>query len=157
MDKSIMSRRINELETARRQSAQAAMQEQILTRHMERLRKEEAELQKSIPDFSLEAELNNSVTGKKFRDLTAPGSAMSVTDAYRLVHWEEIDRARREEANRKAMEAVAGSVARGQQRPRENNPTAGGGTSQFVPYSQRSKAELAEMVKKAKRGEKVWL
>lgn len=156
VDQSILQRRVGELEREKKQSAEQAMREQILSRHVAQLRTQEAELKKAVPEFSLEKELNDPTTGEQFRRLTQPGSGLSVQDAYRLIHWKEIEEARQAEANRKAMETVAASMARGAQRPRENDPTAGTGTHQYVPYGQRSKAELDEIKKRVKRGEKVY-
>ena len=144
------------LENEKRQSVQQQMEAQILGAHMSRLRKEEAELKKIIPDFSLDKELNDPVTGKKFKDLTQPGLALGVWDAYRLIHWQEMEEANRKSTAEQSMAAVAASIAAGQQRPRENNPSAGGGVSQYTPYSQRSKEELKDIVKRAKRGEKIY-
>lgn len=152
-----LRRRVAQLEGERTESVQKQMQNQMLDQHMRRLRQQEAELQKTVPGFSLAKELNDPVTGKKFKDLTMPGSALSVMDAYRIIHWDEIERANREAAAKQSMAAVAGSIAAGQQRPRENNPSAGGGSRQYVPFSQRSKAEQQEIIKRVKRGEKVSL
>lgn len=152
-----LRRRVAQLEGERTESVQKQMQNQMLDQHMRRLRQQEAELQKTVPGFSLAKELNDPVTGKKFKDLTMPGSALSVMDAYRIIHWDEIERANREAAAKQSMAAVAGSIAAGQQRPRENNPSAGGGSRQYVPFSQRSRAEQQEIIKRVKRGEKVSL
>ena len=152
-----LRRRVAQLEGERTESVQQQMRNQMLDQHMRRLRQQEAELQKTVPGFSLAKELEDPVTGKKFKDLTMPGSALSVMDAYRIIHWDEIERANREAAAKQSMAAVAGSIAAGQQRPRENNPSGGGGSRQHVLFSQRSKAEQQEIIKRVKRGEKVSL
>lgn len=152
-----LKRRVTELEGEKKQSVQQEMQNRILDQHMTKLRQQELELRKSVPDFSLDKELNDPETGKKFRDLTMPGSGWSVMDAYRLIHWDAIQKANKEAAAKQAMAAVAGSIAAGQQRPRENNPSAGSGSSQHALFSQRSKAEKEDIIKRVKRGEKVYL
>jgi len=51
-------------------------------RHIEGLRQEGEELKKTFPNFDLQNELQNPV----FRRMTAPGSGLTVADAYYAVH-----------------------------------------------------------------------
>ena len=155
VDTEQLRQRVQVLEEEKQLSVQKQVEKEILDRHMRSLRQQEAEIRKSFPNFSLDKELGDPENGKKFRDLTMPGSGLSVMDVYRMLHWKEIEAANKQAAAKLSMDAVAASIASGQQRPRENNPAAGSGTSQYVPLSQRSKAEREEIVRRVKRGEKI--
>lgn len=156
-DMAMLRHKVAQMEDERTQSAQQQMQERIVMQHMTRLRNEEAELKKTYPEFSLDKEVNDPKTGDDFRRLTQPGQAVSLAQAYYLIHRKEIEQQMQQDATRKAMEAVAGSIATGQQRPRELNPGSSAGTSQHTPYNLKSAEERRAIKERVKRGEKVYL
>lgn len=99
-------------EAVQRQSGQSAM----LRQHFARLVRQGEELRRSFPDFDLMEEMQNPA----FVRLTAPGTGISVKDAFYAIHGEEIQRESMQYAARKAGDRIAASVQAGASRPLEN-------------------------------------
>ena len=77
---------------------------------------EQRRLQETYPGFDLQTELENPV----FARLTAPGSLISVEDAYFAVHRKEIQTAAMQVAAQKTAQQISNSIQAGQRRPAEN-------------------------------------
>ena len=111
-------------------------------------------LKETYPGFDLQAELENPV----FARLTAPGSLISLEDAYFAVHRKEIQTAAMQVAAQKTAQQISNSIQAGQRRPAEN-----GSTSQAASISApatMSRARRAEIKRRmniaAANGEKLY-
>ena len=102
------------------QAAPGAMEKRqgnpALRQHFERLVRQGEELRQSFPGFDLMQEMQN----PEFVRLTAPGTGMSVKDAFFALHGEEIQRQSMLYAAQRAGERLAASVQAGASRPMEN-------------------------------------
>ena len=97
-----------EQEKARRDAA--------LRRHFAELTQQGEELKQVFPDFDLMAEMQNPA----FVRMTAPGTGVSVKDAFYAVHGEDIQRESMQYAAQQAGRRIAASVQAGASRPVEN-------------------------------------
>lgn len=111
---------------------------------------EAAELRKIYPDFDLNAELSD----PRFKSLIMtknPQYKISMKDAFRIVHFDELNRA----AEKAAAIAVTKSLNARGQRPPENG--SGGGSGVIVKNDVRAltKKDRAEIARRVSRGEKI--
>lgn len=145
------------VEEIRKRDQQARQQrdfvEQNMRAHFDGLRQQEAALKAQYPDFDLGRELQN----KKFAQLVAPGSLMSLEDAYYAVHRQEIMAAQQQAAQAAAMQAASQSIQAGKARPQENGTVSRG----VAPASTAMTREQRESLKRriyaaAARGEKIY-
>ena len=102
---------------ARMKGAQgSAQREAALRQHFARLTEQAEELKRTFPDFDLMREMQNPA----FLRMTAPGTGMSVKDAFYAVHGEDIQRESMQYAAVQAGRRIAASVQAGASRPVEN-------------------------------------
>ena len=87
-----------------------------LRRHFADLIRQGEELKQIFPDFDLMTEMQNPA----FVRMTAPGTGVSVKDAFYAVHGEDIQRASMQYAAAQAGRRIAASVQAGAARPVEN-------------------------------------
>ena len=90
--------------------------EETMRSHLDALRREESLLRRTRPDFDLGAELRDPA----FARLVAPGSPVSLEDAYYALHRRELEREQHEAAERAALENASRSILAGRARPIEN-------------------------------------
>ncbi len=113
----------------------------------------EAESVRSVyGDFSLDEELRN----PQFRSLIMtknPQYAISMLDAYRITHFDEISQA----AEAAAAEKVAKSVSARAARPTENGLGAGSGVVVKSDVKSFTKKDRQEIARRVARGEKIVL
>ena len=106
---------------ARMKGEQAGFQrEEVLRQHFARLARQAEELKKTFPGFDLMQELRNPA----FVRMTAPGTGVSVKDAFYAVHGEDIQRDSMQYAAIQAGRRIAASVQAGASRPLENGVQA---------------------------------
>ena len=102
---------------ARMKGEQAnAQREASLRQHFARLTRQGEELKQTFPDFDLMREMRNPA----FVRMTAPGTGVSVKDAFYAVHGEDIQRESMQYAAIQAGRRIAASVQAGASRPVEN-------------------------------------
>ena len=102
---------------ARMKGEQAnAQREAALRQHFARLTRQGEELKQTFPDFDLMREMRNPA----FVRMTAPGTGVSVKDAFYAVHGEDIQRESMQYAAVQAGRRIAASVQAGASRPVEN-------------------------------------
>ena len=156
----VLTQREQELETLRTQQKMSVQQQMIrdvldggAVNIVARLNQQAATLRAEFPSFSLETEMQNDM----FVKLTQPGM-LSVEDAYRAVHRKEIEAARQQAMQQRAMAAAEATVRAGQARPKENGSAAGTVINR-VPPAKRSREERRELCRQIKaaaaRGEKL--
>ena len=92
------------------------LEQRRLQEHFDGLVQQAAKLQEMYPGFDLQTELENPA----FARLTAPGSLVSVEDAYFAVHRKEIQTAAMQVAAQKTAQQISNSIQAGQRRPAEN-------------------------------------
>ena len=109
-------RQQQEREQARRQR-EAQLQE-----HFNMMQAQADALKKLYPDFDLQRELQN----PEFVRRTAPGSGMSVEDAFYSIHHGEVMQRQAEEIALRARADAAAGYRANQARPRENGSSATG-------------------------------
>lgn len=100
-------------------------QEQQFQAHFEGLQQQAAEFQKVVPGFDLMQELNN----PKFAQWTSPAVGMTVEQAFRALHGDEMNAALMRSTAQKTGEMYSNAIASGSMRPVENgsnsqNPSA---------------------------------
>lgn len=96
------------------------VREENLRRHYVSLREQETRLRQTYPNFDLNVEMQNPA----FARMTAPGSLLTLEQAYNAVHHSEIVAAAQERAKKEAAEALSKSVQAGQARPQEAGRSA---------------------------------
>lgn len=110
----------------------------------------DAEGVKSLyPSFDLRNELQNG----QFRDLLKAG--ISVQQAYELVHMDEIRDATARSAAKTASEQMAANIKNRASRPSENGTSSQSAVVVKSDVSKLTRAERAEIARRAQRGEKI--
>ena len=111
---------------------------------------QEAESVKGLyPGFDLRAELQSG----QFRDLLKAG--ISVQQAYELVHMDEIRDATARSAAKTASEQMAANIKSRAARPSENGTSSQSAVVVKNDVSKLTRAERAEIARRAQRGEKI--
>lgn len=147
-----IARRMDQLE--RQEERHAA--EERLAAHVRSLRQQEAQLQKTFPGFSLAGELDNPV----FRRLTAPGSGVSLEDAFYAVHHAQLQSAAAQVTARTVAEKLSDSMRANARRPVEAGTVSQTPALSSVDYSRMSQQERAALKQRirnaAARGQKLY-
>ena len=147
-----------ERDTARQQRQEAMnLEQQRIQQHFVRLEQQGEALKKVFPNFDLRKELQNPV----FARMTAPGTGiMSVEDAYRAVHRNEIEAAQSQVIAQRTAEKISNSIQAGSRRPDENGTSGQSASVTTFDYSKANKAQrdaLKQQIRAAAaRGEKLY-
>lgn len=136
---------------------QRTLQEQALSQHFARLEQQGEELKKIFPNFDLRTELQNPA----FARMTAPGKGlMSVEDAYRAVHRNEIDAAASHIIAQKTAEKISNAIQSGSRRPDESGVSSQAPSVSTFDYRKASPEQRAafkaDLRKKWANGETVY-
>lgn len=113
---------------------------------------EAAKVKAVYPDFDLSKELEN----PDFRALVSsknPEYAISMIQAYRMIHFDELSA----QAADSAAKAVTDSVAQRKARPSENGLGTSSGVAMGRDVSRLTKKERADIARRAMRGETITL
>ena len=124
--------------------------------HLRDLERQGEELRRYFPGFDLRQELRSPV----FARLTAPGTGISVEDAFYALHRQQIQAAAMDAAARTAARKISNAIRSGARRPVENG-TAGTAASVTSFDYRGATREQREALKSrirtaAARGEKVY-
>lgn len=133
------------------------IEQKMIDDHIANMERQGEELKKVYPDFDLRNELKND----SFSRMTAPGKGiMSVEDAYRAVHWREIQAAQSQVIVQRTAEQISNAIQSGSRRPDENGTSGQSPSVTTFDYSKASKAQreaLKQQIYAAKaRGEKLY-
>jgi DNA-binding transcriptional MerR regulator len=136
---------------------QRTLQEQALQQHFISLERQGEELKKIFPNFDLRKELQNPA----FARMTAPGKGiMSVEDAYRAVHRQEIDSAASQIIAQKTAEKISNAIQSGSRRPDESGASSQAPSVSTFDYSKASREQREafkrDLRARMARGEKVY-
>ena len=154
------AKRVDQMErdTERRKAQeQRTLQDQMISQHYAQLEQQGEELKKIFPNFDLRKELQN----PSFVRMTAPGKGiMSVEDAYRAVHRNEIDAAASQIIAQKTAEKISNAIASGSRRPNESGTSSQAPSVSTFDYSKASREQReafkADLRARMARGEKVY-
>jgi hypothetical protein len=154
------AKRVDQMErNTERQKAQEqrTLQEQALQQHFISLERQGEELKKVFPNFDLRKELQNPA----FARMTAPGKGiMSVEDAYRAVHRQEIDSAASQIIAQKTAEKISNAIQSGSRRPDESGASSQAPSVSTFDYSKASREQREafkrDLRARMARGEKVY-
>ena len=154
------AKRVDQMERdTERQKAmeQRTLQEQALQQHFISLERQGEELKKIFPSFDLRTELQNPA----FARMTAPGKGiMSVEDAYRAVHRNEIDAAAGQIIAQKTAEKISNAIQSGSRRPDEAGTSSQAPSVSTFDYRNASREQreaLKQRIRQAAaRGEKLY-
>ena len=126
-----------------------AQREAALRQHFARLNRQGEELKKTFPDFDLMREMQNPA----FVRMTAPGTGVSVKDAFYAVHGEDIQRESMQYAAVQAGRRIAASVQAGASRPVENGIQAAAPVMIGVDIRGMNKKQREEYRRRIQNGE----
>ena len=118
---------------------QEAARNRGFLQHMRHLEQQGQQLKQGFPEFDLRKELQNPV----FARMTAPGTGISLADAYYAVHRQEIQAA----AMEKAARNLSNAIRSGSHRPRESGIDAQAPSVTSFDYRKASR-EQREALKK---------
>lgn len=148
----------DEREKARNKAqAEKTLQQQAFDQHIQGLEQQGEALKKIFPSFDLRTELKNPA----FARMTAPGKGiMSVEDAYRAVHRQEIESASMQVVAQKTAQKISNAIQSGSRRPDEAGISSQAASVTAFNYRNASKEQrdaLKKRIYEAKaRGEKLY-
>ena len=145
------------MEQRREAEQQETLQEQALRQHYESLVRQGEELKKIFPKFDLQKELENPV----FVRMTAPGKGiMSVADAYKAVHHDELQIAGMQITAQKTAQKISNDIQAGNRRPDESGTSSQAPSVTTFDYRNASRDQREALKKRirdaAARGEKLY-
>ena len=145
------------MEQRREAELQETLQERALREHYDSLVRQGEAMKKVFPNFDLQKELQNPV----FARMTAPGKGlMSVEDAYKAVHHNELQIAGMQITAQKTMEMVSNSIQAGNRRPDESGVSSQAPSVTTFDYRNASREQREALKKRiydaAARGEKLY-
>ena len=111
-----LASRMDSSTQTRESSAAAQRRDAALRQHFAGLSEQAKEMAQAFPDFDLMREMRD----PRFLRMTAPGSGISVKDAFFAVHGEELQKDSMRYAAQRAGERIAASVQANASRPMEN-------------------------------------
>lgn len=133
-----------------------AARQQALQAHFADLQQQAKALQGIFPDFDLRTQMQNPA----FLRLTAPGSGLSLEDAYYALNRQKLQGAAMELAARQTAQRLSNAIAAGAARPQEHGVSrqaAAGLTFDYRHASRQEKEALKQRIAQAAaRGEKVY-
>lgn len=143
--------------TARQQRQEAMnLEQQKIQQHLQSLEQQGEALKRTFPKFDLRTELQNPT----FARLTAPGSGLSVEDAYYAIHRKEIQTAAMQATAKQTAQKLSNSILAGGRRPVENGTSSQAPSVTTFDYRAASKTQRdafkADLRAKWARGEKVY-
>lgn len=146
-----------ERDAARQKRQEAAtIEEQRIEQHFSKMQADAAALKQKFPGFDLMNELKNPT----FVRLTAPGSGLSVEDAYYAIHREEIQAAANANVARNVANRMANNIRSGSARPAENGTSSQAPSVTSFDYKRASREERealkARIYAADARGEKLY-
>ena len=131
------------VETAAEEEIQGPSETPAFEDHIRGLQQQAEEMQGQFPDFDLVQALQDPV----FLRLTAPGTGISVADAYYALHRQELQ----ETAARQTREKVVSAIQAGSRRPMEAGTTSQGPSLLQFRYADASRDQREAFKKELRR------
>jgi len=147
---------IRQLEAQQRQREmenRISLERELNRRHIEGLRRQEEELKREYPEFSLDEEAKN----PDFVQMTRRGGGLTLKQAYQAIHGDELLRRQAQRTAERTKETVSRAIQSGSYRPQENGVAAQGGGAPRRDPAAMSREERAEVIRRAMAGEHVRL
>ena len=139
-----------------RQMREEERQQRDFQAHIQKLKQQGETLKQVFPGFDLQQEMQDPA----FVRMTSPSGGLTVEQAYRAIHYQEIETAIAQTAAQRAAENVAASIRSGAKRPREAGSTAQAPSVADFSYANMSKAQRDQLKKQIyaaqARGEKLY-
>ena len=127
-----------------------------MQQHFQSLVAQEKALQEKFPDFRLERELQDPT----FARLTAPGTGVSLEDAYYTVHRREIQEAALRITAQRTAQRISNALRSGGARPEENGTAAAAPSVSSFDYRSASRQQREALKSRIRmagaRGEKIY-
>lgn len=136
---------------------QETLQDQALRQHYESLVRQGEAMKKIFPNFDLQKELENPT----FARMTAPGKGlMSVADAYKAVHHDELQIAGMQITAQKTAQKISNAIQAGNRRPDESGISSQAPSVTTFDYRTADRNQREALKKRirdaAARGEKLY-
>ena len=137
--------------------AERTLQEQKFQEHIQNLEQQGEALKKVFPSFDLRTELRNPA----FARMTAPGKGiMSVEDAYKAVHRQELEAVSMQVVAQKTAQKISNAIQSGSRRPDEAGTSSQAPSVTTFNYRNASREQREALKKRirdaAARGEKLY-
>ena len=124
---------------------QETLRDQMIRQHYDSLARQGEEMKKMFPKFDLNKELQNPV----FARMTAPGKGiMSVMDAYKAVHHDELQMAGMQITAQKTAEKISNAIASGSRRPDESGASSQAPSVSTFDYRTASREQRESLKRK---------
>ena len=126
-------------EITRQEDAFKGILEQVAARnYQEKLKADAAILKAQFPNFDLDKEMEN----PRFAAMVSLGGGLTVQQAYRALHYAEIEKRIETETAQRVQKAITSSIQSGRHIPAENGTARmSAAPAANKPYSQMDKAE----------------
>lgn len=138
------------------QQEQHTGQRQQLQQHLATLTQQADKLKQVFPDFDLQESMRDPV----FARLTAPGSGLTLEDAYYALHHQQLQEAAVQMAARQTAKALSNALVSGSHRPREHGADPQAGSVTVFDYRSATPQQRDALKNRirlaAARGEKVY-
>lgn len=139
---------------ARDQQAQQDEQTRMIQQHIQQMAVDFEKVRSSFPNADLRTELQNPA----FARLTSPEVGVSVSDAYWLIHRNEIEPQAMQVAAQKTQQKMSQAIQSGMRRPSENGSKATAPALDIRDDPRLwSKQDREEVKRRARTGEKIYL
>ena len=132
---------------------QASQREEALRMHYAKLTQQAEALKTRIPGFDLAAELQNDT----FLRLTSPEGGLDVETAYYAIHHREMEPHAMAYGIQKAQEQIAQTIQANRARPAEGALKSGQATNFQIDPRTMTKAQRQDLIRRARRGERIEL
>lgn len=141
----------SERDTYKQQVEQTAQQQQF-QQHLDQVMQQAAALQQRYPGFDINAAMQD----ERFVRLTAPGSGLTVEQAWAALHHDEMQAYAMQAAAQQSQRIAAGNVQANMARPRENAGRVSGPQAAMTPdFSNLTMKQINEYSRQARMGRQV--
>lgn len=132
---------------------QASQREEALRNHYAKLTQQAEALKARIPGFDLRTELQNDT----FLRLTSPEGGLDVETAYYAIHHRELEPQAMAYGIQKAQAQMAQTIQANRARPAEGAISGGQATNFQIDPRTMTRAQRQDLIRRARRGERIEL
>lgn len=146
-----MHRMQRELDAYKQRESQQNAQAQF-QQHLDQVKQQAEAFRQKIPNFDLDAAMQD----ERFVRLTAPGSGLTVEQAWAALHHDEMQAYAMQAAAQQSQRIAAGNVQANMARPRENAGRVSGPQATMAPdFSNLTMKQINEYSRQARMGRQV--
>lgn len=132
------------LQAQQQTSYQEQLRQKMLNDHYNGLQQQAEKFRQIVPGFDLDAELKN----PEFSRLVGPGVRVSVEQAYKLIHQDEMMSAAIQSAQAQTAQKMSNAIQANARRPDENGATPQAPSVSTIDWKNASKEQRAAMRKR---------